>query len=207
MLWVGGCRVRKARGCRSRRKISGDAVGWPRAKKARRGYRERWRWRVRARHPSAGARPLDRRGVHEASRSRSENGGVEATRGLCSRAPVQSSAKGAAPEGVELAHARTRSRGRERGEPRPRPRTRSRGRPRGTYVPLQTRPRNRRAGRSCARVRGGGGREREMGGRGARHRARGHVTFAGWDVALRGRRPRRWSRDTSPVRRSRGAMG
>ena len=49
------------------------------------------------------------------ARSRRENGSMEATRGLCSTAPVQPSAKGAAIESVELVHARTRPRGQEEG--------------------------------------------------------------------------------------------
>ena len=54
------------------------------------------------------------------SRSRSENGCVEATCGLCSTTTVQPSATDAALEGVELAHARTRPQGRKGGGARPR---------------------------------------------------------------------------------------
>ena len=68
------------------------------------------------------------------ARSRSENGGMEATRGLCSTAPVQPSAKGAAPEGVELVHARTRPQGREGGDRDRAPRTWQSERPQGTCL-------------------------------------------------------------------------
>ena len=74
------------------------ATGWERPTRP---------WRALTRCPRDGARSLGRRGEQEASRIRSKNGCVEATRGLCSTMPVQPSATGTAPEGRELAHAKT----------------------------------------------------------------------------------------------------